>query len=113
VQSFKLDRSLKGNVNSLYFLIARLFCMALVAAALPVGYLSFGVPDPEGGPQAFSALILLGALGTGAAIVYLIVATIGYVAVHKKLLRTRLLVEAIVLFAFLVVLAYAGAIAGG
>ena len=86
--------------------------LALVAAALPVSYMSFGIPSAKPANQAAGGFFGSILLGFGASIVYLIVATIGYVAVHKKSLRTRWCVEAGILIAFLALLVYAGATAG-
>ena len=82
--------------------------MALVAAALPVAHTTFGESYPGDGQQGFGFIIMFMVVGFGAAFVYLIAATIAHFIVRKRTLRTRLWVEAGVLFTFIGTLIYAG-----
>jgi hypothetical protein len=98
----------KRDFGFLYFLVARAVGMALVAAALPVAHETFGETYPGDGQQGFGFLIMFAVVGFGAAFVYLFTATLAHFIVRRKTLRTRLWVEAGVLFAFLGTLIYAG-----
>ena len=82
--------------------------MVLVAAALPVAHVTFGTSFPGDGQQGFGFIIMFGVIGFGAAFIYLITTTIAHFLVRKKSMRTRLLVEAVMLFVFLIALVYGG-----
>jgi hypothetical protein len=99
---------MKKDFGFLYFLMARLVGMLLVAVALPAAHSIFGVSHLGDGQQEFGFVILFMIVGGGAAFVYLITATFAHFLVRKKSLRTKLLVEAGVFFVFLIALVYGG-----
>ena len=82
--------------------------MVLVAAALPIAHAMFGERYQGDGQQAFGFIIMFGVVGFGAAIVYLVAATVAHFIVRKKSLRTRVLVEVGVFAAFIIILVYGG-----
>ena len=82
--------------------------MVLVGAALPIAHTTFGEGYPGDGQHAFGFIIIFMVVGFGAAFVYLTTATVGHFIVRKRSFRTRLWVEAIILFAFVGALVYGG-----
>ena len=103
-----IPSSAQRDFGFLYFLVARAVGMALVAVVLPIAHTMFGEVYPGDGQKGFGFIIMFGVVGFGAAIVYLITATVAHFIVRRKSLRTRIWVEAGVLFVFVGTLIYAG-----